>query len=352
MGAFVKTVKIFASICFLAFALIACGTNQNSSPPDNADIAPPPTTNQREIESTQGEEPQSRQDASEWEDIFTVAQNLGKRPDQIMSALDQFEYGWTQDCEFISSANTQYYLFGDGESAKSSACIAVGTNIYGLLPEDAQKNDPSSLWKRNSRYRKDISEGVSCYEYDFDKFIVSVYVDAAGEILPESPNAIVGITGSEYTDAFGRIQALNENAYLPASERKGAFGENINKYAMYLGTSVDVLRQQMEYVGEGEYGGYLFEMQGVQYQAEARLNKEARCNIIFVPTEHIFGTEFGEKTDMDYLKREIGLPFSWVHFDGYRYLYTFEDAFVYIESNGNGTVDFEFRVCIKEADYY
>jgi hypothetical protein len=279
----------------------------------------------------------------------TALMNLDKSPKQITENMDQFGYNWSLEYEFIDGGDAEtYHVFSDIDGI--SVCTLYGTYLYDLLPEGHPEGvttirDLETLWNKNAKESFAGTDDYYCYEFDFGEIAVQVSAGSDGTVDSDFPNAAVYKSQGEFIDAIGFVRTLLEKKRTTFVIRSGVLDEVFSQYISVLGTPLDVIAEQMTALGKDEYNGLRFETDGVEYRVNYDINQEQICDIIIGPAANVL-SNIEETINMTYLKN-LGLAFRWECFDGYRYWYSFDDAYIYIESDPDDVVGPEDSVVIK-----
>jgi hypothetical protein len=282
--------------------------------------------------------------------VYDVAlRNLNKSPKQIMENMMQFGYNWSLEYEFIDGGDSEtYHVFSDIDG--NSVCTVFGMHLYDLLPEEHPEDvtairDLETLWSKKAKESFAYTDDYGCYEFDFGEIVVQVYADGYGTVDFDFPNAAVFKPQGEFIDAIGFVRELLEKKRTSFFARSGVLAEVFGQYISVLGTPLDVIEQRMTPLGKDEYNGLKFEADGIEYRVNSYTNGEQLCDVIIGPVANIM-SNVEETIDTTYLK-SLGVAFRWERFDGYRYWFSFEDAYLYMESDSDGVVDPEDLVVIK-----
>jgi hypothetical protein len=279
----------------------------------------------------------------------TALLNLDKPPKQIMENMVQFGYNWSLEYEFIDGGDAEtYHVFLDIDGI--SVCTVFGTYLYDLLPEGypegvATIRDLETLWDKKAKESFAGADDYYCYEFNFDEVAVQVSADKDGTVDSNFPNVAVYKPQGEFIDAISFVRTLLEKKRTTFAIRSGVLAEAFGKYISVLGTPLDTIAERMTALGKDEYNGLRFETDGVEYRVNYDINQEQICDIIIGPAANVL-SNIEETIDTAYLKN-LGFAFRWEHFDGYRYWYLFDDAYIYMESNSDGIVGLEDSVVIK-----
>jgi hypothetical protein len=282
--------------------------------------------------------------------VYDVAfLNLDKSAEQIMENMSQFGYNWSLEYEFIDGGDLEtYHVLSDIDG--SSVCTVFGTYLYDLLPKEHPKDvttiqDLEAFWGKKAKDPLASADDYGCYTFDFGEITVQVSADKYGAVDFNFPNAAVYKPQGEFIDAISFVRALIQKERTTFAIRRGVLAEAFDQYISVLGTPLDMIAQRMTPLGEDEYYGLKFEAGGVEYRVHSDIELRQTCDVIIGPAGNIL-SNIEETIDTAYLK-SLGLAFSWDYFDGYRYWYSFDDAYVYMESDSAGVVGQNDSVVIK-----
>jgi hypothetical protein len=279
----------------------------------------------------------------------TALLNLDKSPKKIMEDMVQFGYNWSLEYEFIDGGDSEtYHVFSDIDGI--SVCKFYGTYLYDLLPEGHPGEvktirDLETLWNKKAKESFVGAGDYYCYEFDFGEVAVQVSAGIDGTVDSNFPNVAVYKPQGEFMDAISFVRTLLEKKRTTFAVRSGVLDEAFGKYISVLGTPLDIIAERMTALGKDEYNGLRFETDGVEYRVNYDINQEQICDIIIGPAANVL-SNIEETIDTEFLK-SLGLAFRREYFDGYRYWYSFDDAYIYMESDQDGVVRPEDLVVIK-----
>jgi hypothetical protein len=235
-------------------------------------------------------------------------------------------------------------LFSDSIWKEGSYCTGIwGAELFGVeIPEEKKRMEEA--YGEPTAWQETQNGESAFYQYLFDDNIeVRFYANSEG-MLPDK-NMLVKLADTD--ELYGNIDfAYGEIDFLPPSTRDGNEWENMNRYISYMGKTLEEIHidyPELEYSTETFY--YEDNNSGVRFA----VSDNNRCETVSVPASLILAGLGENPVTRKRLSDNFKTGYSWYVEEYCFYLYVFEDFFIYIVSDIDGTIPMNCSIDIKEA---
>lgn len=294
----------------------------------------------------------------EYINIFaSEIENLDRSASELYTLYDIATYHWYSKNAEIFEIDGRIVLFSSeiyDQDAKSTAIMFSNYTDWTLDMILAR-------FGAKLKYHDETLLGFyknGFYEIAIDKYTFRFILNAAKDgLYEECPNVMVQLTGSAWSSQCeaGTTELLNHYGTLnctPKSMRTGQVWDRISAYTFDIGKYFDQLYNDISVVNKANElilnkfyatNGFTDES-GISFLSSA---DDDICSMIVVPVTVAFQTK--DSINMSFLKETLNTHFSWSGYNGYGYMFYFDDVKIFVTSNSSGVIESQDFVTISAA---
>jgi len=337
-----KMLMVFCIAILLAFVLVSCKSVGNADSKASNESEPSLSN-----ESSITEISHAAREHAQWGFINQLAMNLNKTAiDIVEETIYQVDYNWFDDkTERLTlhdgGLDIQCLLFSNSAWDTDSHCTGVyAMSVISMtMPEEA--GQMKELFGEATAWREGENGESAYYQYLFDDNVeVRFYTNGDGTLLDK--NMLVKLADTESMN--GRVDySEGETDLLSPSIRSSAEWQNLNHFFSYVGKTLGSI--MLDYP-DLEYMPDVFMYEDGNSGARFYFSDDV-CNSIYIPVILIFPDITGEQLTREYLTDYYKTNYTWLMGESCAYVFEFEDATIYMDSNIDGSLPYDGFIKIQ-----